>query len=1135
MIARLIGYIIVGLIPFITVGQTANLSIENYLLEELLFEDVTISPQNWSILQDANGIIYVGNTSGLLEFDGVQWNLISGTENKEVLSLALSNSNNVLLGMAGDFGMLVYDKKGFSSYKSLSSTLCLDSIRNQEVWSIIENDSVIYFVSKNSVYGLSNQQVNEYYRSKTSLFGSGPSKDGIYTWEENVGIIEITSNKLNYPEFGKAFKEKRVNSVWYSSSTQAITIATATNGVYFIDSILEFRIPKDLNKILNNTIVYKSIPLVQSQIAWGTIGKGLIITDENGHSPFQINSVDGVLDNSVLAIYQDRDLAIWLGLQSGLSRIDYKTVSIKFGKQDGIDGITNSIALFDNDVYIGTSSGLYILKSGKKSFVKDTLNVGIVWHLLTKYDRLFIGSTNGIFVKDSQNVIKLTSEVTFSFGVSHSDDSIILVGLKRNDGIGLINLKGNQIEYSGLNVNGIDDAKSILEHNNQIFIISHNKAYRLSWPIESDERVRKYRLDFKSDYLFYDLFKYDAKIYMATSHGLLGYNSELDSFQKDYIINIDSGVIHSIAQDRFNQLWVLYEDKIGVYNPSTKSWNCKQNPSAFGNHIWTIQADSEKDIIWVGSHGEVFKYNFGLKIFEDSIAKPLLRQISIDDSVIVRGLTTKRDSLYQWTVPDIRIGNKTMRFVFVLPVYNRIYNAEYSVRLLGFNNEWSKWTSVNYKDYTNLSSGEYEFQFRARLGSKIGSHDSVYFKVTPPWYSTVWAIIIFLVFIILIVVGVARLYYWRLSKQKWELKKLVGLQTKELVMEREKLQTALLELDKLSLVARESVNGVKIVDTNGSIEWVNEGFTRLTGLTIDDLNMEYGNGNGVKHSIALDQCIQEQRPVTMDSELNDINGGTVPVTSTYSPIFDQQGNVTKIVVIDTDIRNQKAKETELRMANQELETFVQRASHDLKNPIGIIKSVISTIEKSTYNTDLNIGISKIKSSALKLEKLLQDLLLIAKVQNEDSLKEEVNVLNIVSILIEDFKSIPKYKTVNVTVKVDEGSFYSSGVLIQFIMQNLLENAFKYQNWNRRDNKIEVKLNLNGQFACIQVFDNGLGIDKSIRHQVTGMFYRGNTESDGTGLGLYIVELSVKKPNGILKIDTDELNQTVVSVTIPVNL
>lgn len=86
-----------------------NSSVGFPIITNYLPKDYKAHNQNWAIVKDARGVMYFGNSAGVLEFDGQNWDLIK-IPNSIVRSMAIDDNGNVFIGSADDFGYLTLDK-----------------------------------------------------------------------------------------------------------------------------------------------------------------------------------------------------------------------------------------------------------------------------------------------------------------------------------------------------------------------------------------------------------------------------------------------------------------------------------------------------------------------------------------------------------------------------------------------------------------------------------------------------------------------------------------------------------------------------------------------------------------------------------------------------------------------------------------------------------------------------------------------------------------------------------------------------------------------------------------------------------------------------------------------------------------
>ena len=153
-------------------------------------------------------------------------------------------------------------------------------------------------------------------------------------------------------------------------------------------------------------------------------------------------------------------------------------------------------------------------------------------------------------------------------------------------------------------------------------------------------------------------------------------------------------------------------------------------------------------------------------------------------------------------IPAISYSWKTIHFEFSSSLFGYQTNLEYSIRLKGFDENWSEWTKRTEKEYTNLPAGKYTFEVKVRNNLGNESPVSAYsFKVLPPWYETTWAYLFYLLVIVAVSYVLYRLlrkkFHAQKQKYKEEQKKLLYI----LELERSKTESELVSLRNEKLEA----------------------------------------------------------------------------------------------------------------------------------------------------------------------------------------------------------------------------------------------------------------------------------------------------------------------------------------------
>ena len=148
-------------------------------------------------------------------------------------------------------------------------------------------------------------------------------------------------------------------------------------------------------------------------------------------------------------------------------------------------------------------------------------------------------------------------------------------------------------------------------------------------------------------------------------------------------------------------------------------------------------------------------------------------------------------------------------------------------------------------------------------------------------------------------------------------------QKQEIDKQAEQLEGINKELEKLSIVAGKTQNAIVIMDRNGYFEWVNAGFTRFFGYTLQllrnerDENIVNVSGNKSIRNI-LFKCVSNKQTIVFESDSHTRSGKKIATQTTLTPILNERGDVTQLVAIYSDINKLKEQEAAIRSQNEEL-------------------------------------------------------------------------------------------------------------------------------------------------------------------------------------------------------------------------
>lgn len=167
------------------------------------------------------------------------------------------------------------------------------------------------------------------------------------------------------------------------------------------------------------------------------------------------------------------------------------------------------------------------------------------------------------------------------------------------------------------------------------------------------------------------------------------------------------------------------------------------------------------------------------------------------------------------------------------------------------------------------------------------------------------------------------------------------------------------EIRKLSLVAQKTQNAVIITDKNGHIEWVNRGFTTLSGYTAGEVIGEkpgsflQGPSSDLQTVEHIRTNLQQGREFT--AELVNYRKDGTPFWNrmAISPIFDENGELTQYISIETDITERKRFIQKLERQNEQLRKIAWISSHELRRPVASIMGLVSLYDHECPNAPFN--------------------------------------------------------------------------------------------------------------------------------------------------------------------------------------
>lgn len=227
----------------------------------------------------------------------------------------------------------------------------------------------------------------------------------------------------------------------------------------------------------------------------------------------------------------------------------------------------------------------------------------------------------------------------------------------------------------------------------------------------------------------------------------------------------------------------------------------------------------------------------------------------------------------------------------------------------------------------------------------------------------------------------------------------------------------------------------------------------------------------------------------------------------------------------------------LTKVNEEMDNFIYKTSHDIRGPLATLKGMCNVAMVDVKDELALTYLKKLDTSAAKLNAILSRLLIINQINhsllNPEYIKFEDQIEEIIAL--EAKKGLPA--RMKFTYDVEPGlNFRSDKEMTRIILENLIDNAIKFYNDSQRiDPFVHVRVFSEGQNVMVKVTDNGIGIDESSKDKIFNLFVRASERSDSGGIGLYLSKLASTKLGGTIELTPTSDSTTQFTVTFPRDL
>ncbi len=743
--------------------------------------------QNWGITQDRNGILYIANNYGLLEFDGTRWKVYGVSNGTKVRSVAIGTQGHIYVGAQNEFGFFYPNAVGTLVYHSLVTLLPPTERNFDEIWRTFIINNEVYFCSFRNIYRYDGEQV-QIVSPSVPLEFTFLCNGTLYSQFAGKGLATLQNGRFDIINGSEFLADHRIADLIPFNRT-TLLVATVNHGLYLYDGSSFKPWSLSISDILKNASISSLYRLADGTLLIGTANDGLYITQMDGSSLQHFSKGKGINNRTVLSIFQDRERNIWLGLNNGLAKIELSSPFTLINERLGVQGTGYASYIKDNTLYLGTNNGLFACPgvegtgyvARKFELVPNT--AGQVYSITEFYDRLHIGHHEGAYVLDNGSAKKLEQlhSGVWQFKQVPNHPGKLLTGTY--SGFSLVQHNKAQVLFQ-YDLDGFSESSRVFEEGTDGSIwMSHGYkgVFRLQLSQELDrfETIDFFNKDngFPSNILI-NVFRANNQLVFASERGVYRFKQGDRQFVLDPVFSKVLGEdvhVREMEEDAFGNVYLSTNRYTGILKKGTFNEYKLENRhfnkihSLLNDDLENISALDHENVLFGAKEGFIH-YNPQKARQYDQGFNVVLRKVMLTangDSVIFGGSFTNNESVidYQDTNQDVTLPYQanSLSFQYAALFFDSPSKIQYRIKLEPFETQWSGWNAKAEKEYTNLREGDYTFQVMSRNIYGTESPVAAYhFTILPPWYRSNWAYLLYLAVSLLaigLIIQVQRVLY----------------------------------------------------------------------------------------------------------------------------------------------------------------------------------------------------------------------------------------------------------------------------------------------------------------------------------------------------------------------------------------
>ena len=769
------------------------------------YDVADVESQNFSVVRDPRGILYVGNLDGLLVYDGAWWQRIEIGRERTAFSVAIDANGRVGVGGIDDLGYLEQEADGALRFVSLAALLPPQARRFGQTLEACAVPGGFAYLTTTWLAVWDGQAL-----TRVASFPGDPpyavsfcvGRD-VYLWSRE-GILRLAGRRLVPVPGGDQFRGRRVDVI--VPAVGGLLVSVRKEGLFLLRRGEVEPFAPEASRWTVEKRLMSGLRLSDGRWALGSLLGGLLLLRPDGGIDQVIDGEVGLPDDYVSGVVEDREGALWTALNNGLARLDVASPLSVIDKRSGLKGLTLDAARHRGAIWVASSAGLFTTagsggqQAGRPVRMQAVPGMSTAaWSLLPSGEDLLVGTASGLVVLrgdamrgDAMENVRGTEPWTvFALLRSAVDPGRVWLGL--DDGLAAVRQEGGAWRFEGMVDGAPREIRALVEGaDGTVWCGSAlddltGMEIPAGWPA-APPRVRRIaggREAFP--------FRIGGRIVAAQGDRILRLDEAAGRLVDDpERAHPAPGDFDFLAEDSDGNLWMNSRPPaVAVHHeggrPAIRS--LVEMPV---HTVTTIIAEPD-GVVWLGTDQGLLRFAGSLRAPVAPLPAPVLSRVTTG-----RGLRLAGDGQAADLPPDVR----HLR-IEIGPLSYRA-GLRFQTRLEPEDSDWNAATPQPFVDLTRLPPGEYRFHVRTVGPSGETSPETVWsFRIRPPWYLTAAAMALWAGLVLAGAAGFAQLRGRALRQRALHLEARVAEQTETIQQTLSELQRAHTDLEAANVRLRE--------------------------------------------------------------------------------------------------------------------------------------------------------------------------------------------------------------------------------------------------------------------------------------------------------------------------------------------